>query len=163
MIEQAEQLATKVRESFNMTRFPIDPVTIAHKFGLRVVDGDLPTNVSGALIKEKGNDPVIMLESKDSLNRQRFTCAHELGHFIWRSENDEEASAYEYIEYRSEDREHKQKEEEIFANAFAAALLMPAGAVQKMANEPKVLLAKKFGVSVDAMKYRLKNLGYGGK
>ena len=161
MKEQAEQLAAKVRESFKMNSFPIDPVTIAHKFGLRVVDAALPTDISGALIKEKGKDPVIMLETDDSLNRKRFTCAHELGHFVWRSEQDEEACVYEYIEYRSEDREHKQKEEEIFANAFAAALLMPEQEIRKLADEPKVLLAKKFGVSVDAMKYRLKNLGYG--
>ena len=58
--------------------FPVDPVTICKSLGLQVVETELPENISGALIKEEGKEPVIVLHKADSNNRKRFSCAHEL-------------------------------------------------------------------------------------
>ncbi len=79
--------------------FPEDPAWIAHQMGLRVLDADLPDNVSGALLKQTGEDPVILLNRTDSRNRKRFSCAHELGHYASRV-MDNRADHYEYIDLR---------------------------------------------------------------
>ena len=75
--------ATRLRgDTWGEGRYPVDPVRIAHELGIDVRQSFLSPNVSGALIKEVGQDPVILLNANDSRNRQRFTCAHELGHFF---------------------------------------------------------------------------------
>lgn len=60
-------------------KFPVDPVWIANELGLDVVETTLDDDVSGALLKEPEQDPVIILNRNDSNVRKRFTCAHELG------------------------------------------------------------------------------------
>jgi len=64
---------------------PIDPVRIAKSLGVKVLDTYLKQNVSGALVKKQGEDPSIVLNAEDSTTRKRFTCAHELGHYIRRA------------------------------------------------------------------------------
>lgn len=142
--------------------FPVDPVVIAKQLGLRVITGPLPEDISGVLVKRSGQDPAIILNERDSRNRQRFTCAHEIGHYIYRLETD--GDHYEYIDRRDTLSARGVNEEEIFANRFAAALLMPEDEVRVLAEggEPRYLMAIYFGVSDDAMRFRLKNLGLNG-
>lgn len=138
--------------------FPVDPVQIAKKLEIEVFDMDLSSNVSGALIKEQGRDPVIILSESDNKNRRRFSCAHELGHYAHRMLND--GDHYEYIDLRSELSSQGSNAEEVFANQFAANLLMPESEVRKALKEvPAFLLAQHFGVSDDAMNFRLRGLG----
>src|SRR5581483_6981448 len=64
---------------------PVDPFYIAKRLGIQVFTASLDQGVSGLLRKEAGyDDPRIYVNSSDSRNRQRFTCAHELGHYIRR-------------------------------------------------------------------------------
>ena len=142
-------------------RFPVDPVTIARKLGLQVLDTILPGDVSGALIKEPGKDPVIAIHHSDSDNRKRFSCAHELGHYILRLETNKLESVYEYIDFRNAASGNGCDEEEIFANNFAANLLMPEKSVRELHKLQKSHygMAQYFGVSNEAMNYRLNNLG----
>jgi Zn-dependent peptidase ImmA (M78 family) len=139
--------------------FPVDPAWIAHQMGLRVLDADLPDKVSGALVKETGEDPVILLNRTDSKNRKRFSCAHELGHYAFRMANG--ADHYEYIDFRDEESGAGINSEEIFANRFAAELLMPTDEVKRLHQEgkPSLLIARYFGVSDDAIRIRFKTLG----
>lgn len=101
---------------------PVDPVHVARTMGVKVLDASLDDDVSGALVKEEGADPSILLNASDSRNRKRFTCAHELGHFIRRTD---EPHKYEYVDYRDQRSSTGTDEEEMFANRFAANLLMP--------------------------------------
>lgn len=139
--------------------FPIDPVWIAAQLGLDVIETDLPESVSGALIKDKEKDPVIVLSKSDSKNRKRFSCAHEIGHYADRLNRDGEQ--YEYVDLRGQQASAGTNPEEIFANQFAAALLMPEDEVKRLvkAGTATFLMAQHFGVSDDAIRYRLKNLG----
>lgn len=141
-------------------RFPVDPVAIARKLGVRVVETALPGNVSGALFKEVGQDPVIVIHESDSDNRKRFSCAHELGHFIARSESDKAEDQYEYLDLRSDRSSSGDDPDEIWANRFAAELLMPQKNVKVLASRgvPHFEMALRFGVSNAAMKFRLTNL-----
>jgi Zn-dependent peptidase ImmA (M78 family) len=137
---------------------PVDPVRIARSLGIKVLNAQLDPDVSGALVKEREQDPVILLNASDSPNRKRFTCAHEIGHFIKRSGAPDE---YEYIDRRDTLATTGRDPDEIYANQFAASLLMPAKEVRQLAEEglSDVQMALRFDVSLEAMQYRLQNLG----
>ncbi|CAM4406907.1 ImmA/IrrE family metallo-endopeptidase [Pseudoalteromonas ostreae] len=141
--------------------FPVDPVSIAQQMGLQVLDTDLPPSVSGALIKEVGEEPIIALHHTDHSNRKRFTCAHELGHYVSRIESEDEGIEYEYVDLRGLSASAGSDPEEIFANKFAANLLMPERIVKKLFKSRKTHfdMAMFFGVSNEALKHRLKSLG----
>src|ERR1700722_9211261 len=62
---------------------PVDPIFIARQLGLDVVEARLEDGVGGMLVNRPG-EPAIYLNASDGRNRQRFTCAHELGHWIKR-------------------------------------------------------------------------------
>ncbi len=136
---------------------PVDPVRIAQSLGIKVLDTYLNEDVSGALVKRRGADPSILLNANDSRNRKRFTCAHELGHFIRRAEQPDQ---YEYVDYRDSRSSNGTAEEERFANSFAANLLMPEDRVKEFQKQglADFRMAQKFGVSREAMQYRLENL-----
>jgi Zn-dependent peptidase ImmA (M78 family) len=138
--------------------FPVDPVRIAHKLGIKVIETNLPDEVFGGLIKEKGKDPVIVISKTDSLNRKRFSCAHELGHYLRHVGKGDDS--YEYIDLRNTLSSTGNDKEEIFANQFAACLLMPEDEMRKHYKKdlPSIILAQYFSVSDDAINFRLKNL-----
>ena len=138
---------------------PVDPISIAGKLGIKVFTADLGDGVSGMLVKEPRLDPKIYLRSTDSPNRQRFTCAHELGHLAKRGAAIGEEDSWEYIERRAILASQGIDDDEIFANQFGAALLMPPERVRELCvNLDPTSLAPRFGVSVEAMNYRLQNL-----
>ena len=140
--------------------FPVDPVKIALRLGIEVKEASLSSEISGALVKRFGEDPTILLNANDHPNRQRFTCAHELGHFIQR---EEAADEYEYVDLRHTILSASgTKEEEIYANQFAANLLMPQKEVSRLVSEKQTVtqMAMFFGVSQDAMSFRLKSLNH---
>lgn len=91
---------------------PVDPARIAFDLGVQVFEANLSENISGSLVKTAGVDPVILLNRSDSNKRQRFSCAHELGHFV-RHSGDE---AYEYVEQRGPLAAEGRNSEEIYAN-----------------------------------------------
>jgi Zn-dependent peptidase ImmA (M78 family) len=153
--------ARKVFEDFWDETFPVDSVAIAQNMGLKVLTGELPKDVSGALLKKEGSDPIVLLSNGDGKQRKRFSCAHELGHYVSRSESNQLETSYEFIDYRDQNSTKGNDSEEIFANQFAANLLMPASEVKKQLkkNNRNYEIASYFGVSPEALKYRLKNLG----
>ncbi len=157
--QKAEKAASELLEECWDGTLPIDPVRIAKSLGVKVLDVDLKQDVSGALVKKNGEDPSILLNAEDSKNRKRFTCAHELGHYRRRAEQPEQA--YEYVDYRDQRSSTGTDEEERYANSFAASLLMPEVAVKAFHEQdmPVFRMAKIFGVSPEAMQYRLDNLG----
>lgn len=156
MEAEATRAAVRLLEELD-AQVPVDPVKVARALGIQVVDAPLDDSISGALIKERGKDPRIVLNSKDSANRRRFTCAHELGHFVKRSDQPDE---YEYIDYRDGRSSTGVDHDERYANSFAASLLMPEREVRRLEDEglSELEMALRLGVSRDAMHYRLKNL-----
>lgn len=152
-----EAAASLLRHSDGSYSFPVDPVHLAKQLGISVITMELPSNVSGALIKEQDKDPVIVLSKNDNLNRWRFSCAHELGHYAYRMIND--GDNYEYIDFRDSQSSLGTDTEEIYANQFAASLLMPEEDLrQAYKTMPIFMLPQYFGVSNDAMNFRLKSL-----
>ncbi len=129
----------------------------------------LPDDLSGVLIVE-GETRVIGFHASHAPVRQRFTIAHEIGHYILHVKpNQSRLFVDRFVAYRRDDEQNKGKDtEEIEANAFAAALLMPEALVRgeitkhgyDLDDEEDVAeLARRFNVSPMAMSYRLINLG----
>jgi Zn-dependent peptidase ImmA (M78 family) len=125
---------------------------------LGIVELDLADSVAGALSKEPGRNPKIKLNSRHPLNRRRFTCAHELGHYARRSHDDDE---YEWIDYRDNLSSTGIYPEEVYANEYASCLLMPELVVRRMYVERALdwEIAKHFDVSCEAVQFRLARLG----
>ena len=101
---------------------------------------------------------VMCINSNHNIKRQRFTMAHELGHYmLHRGKNIEFADT---TFFRSEDMDSV----EYHANEFASRLLMPEDKLRKLIAEDKIKnigeLALRFNVSSAAMKYRVISLGY---
>lgn len=150
---------------------PSIPVeTIAKKKGLNVIAYNLGAEISGVLVVSAGMG-TIGFNPGDHKGRQRFTIAHELGHFILHTNSSDELFIdKEYLVKYRKDKPYTNGElrQELEANAFAAALLMPkvfiAEELEKSEYadlaEVKLIekLAKVFNVSVPAMTYRLTNL-----
>jgi Zn-dependent peptidase ImmA (M78 family) len=137
---------------------PVDPFQIASAMGIKVYAATLDAGTAGQLVKRAGQDVEIYLNQYDSEGRRRFTCAHEIGHYVIHAGKD--TDEWEYVDRRDAASSTGTRSQEIYANQFAAALLMPAQAVRRYAaDHSPVELAAKFDVSLEAMNYRLANLG----
>lgn len=135
---------------------PVEPGDLARGLGIKVVVVPLRPDESGNIVIPELGTVVISLNQWDSLNRQRFTCAHEIGHYLRRAD---QPATRTFVDYRDTLAGYGVDADEIFANQFAAALLMPAHLVQRWHRQEGVdALARRFGTSTQAMKLRLRNL-----
>ena len=143
---------------------PVDPVAIADRLGLQVFAVTLPDpELSGMLVKERGGVPRIYLNKDQHPHRQRFTCAHEIGHFVKRSVEDD-SDAFEYVDRRSHLSSQGTHPDERWANAFAAALLMPADyVVDRFSHLGHTGLANELRVSLEAISHRIDSLQAAGR
>lgn len=154
---------------YNCLRRPVPLDILAHRLGLRVQPALLGDEVSGVLVLD-GEQGTIGVNSSQAPVRQRFTIAHEIGHYeLHKSSSrlfiDKTYSAF----LRSDASSTGEDRQEIEANQFAAALLMPSDLVRSelerividLADESSLAsLAENFQVSRQAMSFRLANLGY---
>ena len=146
----------------DMPVLPVDSVQIAKKLGIQVFETELPDGVSAALTSRPNTDPIILLRSTDSINRKRFSTAHKLGHFMKRLDEGTLDEEFEYVDLRGKTASLGTEPDETYANAFAAALLMPEVAIRRAAgSDPDpIALSQQFRVSLEAMSIRLKVLGF---
>jgi len=159
---------------YNGSPVKIDIESFAKHHGFEIKEYDFKTNeinsdtISGALVVQNGIR-TIGVNSTESNQRKRFTIAHELGHFFLNHGMKDGIKLDTYKLYRNVDSAMGFKEEEIQANAFAAALLMPQNYLlnefERLANiyfdNLKIIeeLADRFFVSQISMSYRLNRLG----
>jgi hypothetical protein len=142
---------------------PVDPFRIATDLGIRVLTGgDFPREISGVSRKAPGyRDSEILISPHDSLNRQRFTCAHELGHYTDRIKSGSDGH-WDHVDGRELLLGGDENPEEAYANRFAAELLMPRDLILGRIERTNVAaLAIDFGVAADAMRFRLDTLEQG--
>src|SRR5438105_8636729 len=168
---QIDKCAENILHETGMLRVPVDVELVAHRLNLRTEAASLGENVAGLLVVEKGHG-VIGYNTTQALVRQRFTIAHEIGHFVLHRHDDPSALFIDthYIVYRRDAQSSTGEDRrEIEANRFAAALLMPATLLQAEFEKPPfdfgdeemlTELAGKFQVSTQAMSIRLSSLGF---
>jgi Zn-dependent peptidase ImmA (M78 family)/transcriptional regulator with XRE-family HTH domain len=151
--------ATAILRKTGSTEPPIDPTMIARKLGVSVLQWRFPEEISGVLAYY-GDRATIGVNSAHASVRQRFTIAHEIGHFVYAHE-DELILDYSGRERGFSFDSDVSGPEEIKANQFAADLLMPWKWVQNAFAEhgsDLPLLANRFDVSEQAIWFRLRNL-----
>jgi Zn-dependent peptidase ImmA (M78 family) len=105
----------------------------------------------------------VYLSSITSAERDRFTIAHELGHYVLHFpmvRRKYEANAMIATRWVDED-DPEQKRAEWEANGFAAAFLMPEDSFKEQfhRNRSIPVVANIFGVSAQAAEVRAKTLG----
>ncbi|MBH0118993.1 ImmA/IrrE family metallo-endopeptidase [Rhodococcus sp. HM1] len=146
-------------DSMGNIPFPVDPWEIADRIGIRVQPAPLNNNLAGFIIREDADAPTeIYVNEQDHAVRQRFTVAHELGHFFRHKDDEDELG---FVDERAELAQAGTDPEEIWANQFAAELLMPAAIVKKWWAEGMSVgeLRRRFDVSSPAINNRLSSLG----
>lgn len=134
---------------------PIDIEKIIEEYGIEVIRGEFEQNESGAIkIVEWGAR--IVVNSTEPVVRQRFTLAHELGHYISYRVQKKTGTI---VEYRDGTSSLGSSEEEVFANRFAASILMPIPIISHMIGKTDDLseIARNLNVSKEALTHRIKN------
>lgn len=156
--ERGIDSAEKLIEQFGFLEPSIDMTAIADEVGAPVFllpDTEEYRKLDGILVLKDG-DARIFVNRHQSITRQRFTAAHELGHLFLHSSGDDRVS------YRSHDWRIAvpyDAREEREANAFAADLLMPENMVRARVHLGDVhYLASWFKVSPKAMSIRVNSL-----
>lgn len=138
---------------------PVNIDDIAQRMGAEVrylpkLDGG--DDISGRFDILNGR-PICSVRSADPIVRQRFTLAHELGHYVLNHGGGFRDNAASFNVYNYDQRE-------VDANKFAAEVLMPKLAIdyviEKLGRDDVADLAQLFNVSQQAMRFRLKNLGW---
>jgi Zn-dependent peptidase ImmA (M78 family) len=149
-------------EANGKIRLPVEPQRIAKALGLKYYVADLGLELSGMLVRPANHDAQIHVNRDDSDARRRFSCAHELGHYVLQSPEEglptDEGGGHVF--FRGPLSAMGSDDAEVWANKFAAALLMPRDLVQDIREERTEIaaLAAKFSVSVEAMRFRLQAL-----
>lgn len=135
---------------------PIPALEIAESNGVNVVFADFGSasdDVAGFCDFASAK---LYVNADDIVERQTFTIAHELGHWILHKKYfDAHPDEYESFPRFQTVSESDAFEKE--ANFFAANLLVPMRLLKPVANASVTSLAKAFGVSRTMMEYRLKN------
>jgi Zn-dependent peptidase ImmA (M78 family) len=162
-----ETRAAVVLRQSGVQTVPVDVWEVARRLGVRIERADLGEDCSGVLVR-RGETAVIGVNYAHHPNRQRFTIAHELGHFVLHKGAKYIDKGIPTVQFRNAESSTGTQTEEREANQFAAALLMPAGLLRREFQKHPFdlgddyalnVLCGLFGVSSQAMSFRLVNLG----
>ncbi|HQT62106.1 MULTISPECIES: ImmA/IrrE family metallo-endopeptidase [Acetobacterales] len=150
-LRDAEDAARSVREDWGLGNDPIPNLAeLLEERGVKVMSLDLD-DIDGlaARVRRRGRDAarVIVIKRSTWSERKRFNLAHELGHMCMNVTG--------------------KLDEEKAAHRFAGAFLMPADVLRAEVGASRsslslgelVALKERFGVSIQALAFRCKDLG----
>lgn len=144
-------------ESKGIQMEPLDLNEIVNILGLKLTFEPLQNDVSGSLYKDKIDGYWrIKVNSLHHPNRQRFTIAHEVAHYILHRKDSTEFNDSEF--FRNSELNSMERE----ANSFASEVLMPREkfmAYIKNTSSKIEDIASHFHVSAQAVQLRAKSLG----
>lgn len=164
LVELAEDMAVEERRRLGLGDQPIINLRaiLETEVGLRIFYGDLPSPVAGMYDFVAALGCCLYINRKHWPERRRLSMAHEYGHVL---SSDRYKPGIDYLTQPG-----RKPANERFADAFAAAFLMPATSVRRRfldvvntTGDFQVAdlcrLAHAYFVSVEAMAYRLEKLG----
>ncbi len=150
-LRDAEDAARSVREDWGLGNDPIPQLAeLLEERGVKILSLDLD-NIDGLAARVRRKDRsaarVIVIKRSSWSERKRFSLAHELGHMVIAPSGG--------------------VDEEKAAHRFAGAFLVPADVLRAEVGVNRslisigelVVLKKRFGVSIQALTYRCKDLG----
>jgi hypothetical protein len=153
---RAAALVRRYHERFEGSpELPVPVEAIAEDLlGLTVGESET-LEVSGMLLPAEREIWLNAREARESPGRRRFTLAHEVGHWVCQVLEGRVAPVFCRAEVVGV-REGRTLERE--ANVFAAELLMPEELVRERFDGSLIETAAPFGVSEEAIHWRLYNL-----
>jgi Zn-dependent peptidase ImmA (M78 family) len=147
-LDEAESTALELRRVWDLGLAPIDSmVEVLEAKGIKVGIVEGAEKFDALTFWANQNIPVMVVKQNVPGDRQRFSLAHELGHLILEAD--------------------PHLDEEKVANRFAGAFLVPEPAVnyelgrkrRKLDLYELHLLKHKYGISMQALIYRAKDVG----
>lgn len=150
-MDQIEEATSDLRSVWELGQDPIEDMTaVLEERGIRVGQVDAADAFDACTFETEVNGRIPVIVTRNGLpgDRQRFNLAHELGHLLLEVGDD--------------------LDEEKACHRFAGALLAPAPIVHEVAGETQRkhitldelhLLKHKFGLSMQALIFRLRDLG----
>lgn len=151
--EDVEKVAFDLRKAWKLGNDPIfNLIELLEDNKIKVIEIESSDTFDG-LSAWANNEaiPVIVLNNSNikSLDRKRFTALHELAHLILNLD------------------EYTEKQKEKFCNYFAGAMLLPEDTLRKEVGDSRTKLLlpelgaikKQYGISIQAIAYRMKDLG----
>jgi len=156
-------VAESLRKSFSVGDKPLaDLRERLESKGVRIFELVIPDDAfSGFSFWHSEYGPCILLNASDLVGRRNFTLAHELAHLVYGHE-----STLCYIPFRLGE---ARGDIEFKTNQLAIELLLPEAAVKEdsqrreLSTTPSEMelgrMAGKWGVSIQALGYRLEDLG----
>lgn len=137
--------------------FPVEVGAIAKSFGISVLKSTMPGSISGE-IRETDGIVTIKVNRHDIKERQRFTIAHEIAHFLLHRDRLANGITDDVL-YRSRLTDDLERQ----ANRLAADIIMPANLIQSAQSNLTALkpedklkkIAELAQVSLAAVKIRI--------
>jgi Zn-dependent peptidase ImmA (M78 family) len=167
---EIEARAERILQETKSLQVPVPIEAVARRLKLAVKAAPLGSDMSGVLVVE-GGQGVIGYNADHATVRQRFTIAHEVAHFVLHVQSGSHQSRVfvdRYVVYRRDGLASTGTDkQEVEANRFGAALLMPKKLVLEQIaqrsldlddDDSVILLAGRFQVSAAAMTNRLSTL-----
>lgn len=145
-------LADEVHKDLQLGYYPAELLAkcLEEDYGVLIINGPIKNSSAACVRGEFG--AAILLNEKEVPWRQIFNLGHELFHLVtWNASLIEKVKGDEALFHKNEK----------LADAFAAALLMPSQMLNldvqssKLSYSSIVALARKYGVSTQAMLWRL--------
>ncbi len=148
-LEDAEKTAENLREQWDIGDWPIERLSaVMEKSGVAVITVDAEENIDGLSGIANKDVRFVIVASNVSADRMRMNLAHELGHIVIKSTEDE-------------------KFDEKIAFRFAAALIVPRSVMfervgrsrQTVSLQELILIKEEYGVGIQALIRRCFDLG----
>ena len=125
MRTRPEREAKALLERLGIDTPPVDVEGIASHLGIRVEYDSLKESVS-ALLYRRGEKALILVSNEQPEVRQRFSVAHEIGHYLLHRDPVFVEKPPAQLSFRNVSSSLGSDSKEIEANSFAAALLLPS-------------------------------------
>lgn len=153
------KVADVIKTNF-ITSPPVNAKELATYYGLTIKFANFSESMSNTCGFLDINEAAIYVNAKDSVERQNFTIAHELGHWLLhRDKITSNPASYQILMRHPIGGESDYMEKE--ANVFAANLLVPVSMLDvcKKAGFTNRMMGNLFVVSESVIGFRLQNEG----
>lgn len=164
---KSEAAANQLLKECRIMQPPVRVEMVAKNIGATIHYEPFEGDISGMVYRNKDRI-IIGVNSLHHPNRQRFTIAHEIGHVLLHKGTEVHVDRAYRVNMRNNISSQAVDKDEIEANRFAAALLMPEHMliddlkgmeIDFESEDDLAELATKYEVSLKAMAIRLSNIG----
>jgi Zn-dependent peptidase ImmA (M78 family) len=78
--QEIEKKARDILRQHSLATLPINPILLANRIGIKVNNAKFSDDTIAAMIAERGDNIMVLVNQDDPPYRKRFSIAHELTH-----------------------------------------------------------------------------------